>query len=91
MKFKFLEAKYVTNDIDVAYFGQSAENALISSCLHILDSMANLISCSLRPNKPSFQVKKCHRGQILISAYSYTLLVNDLGLAQSVTVARLSL
>ena len=44
MKFKFLEAKYVTNDIDVAYFGQSAENALISSCLHILDSMANLIS-----------------------------------------------
>ena len=55
MKFKFLEAKYVTNDIDVAYFGQSAENALISSCLHILDSMANLISCSLRPNKPSFE------------------------------------
>ena len=53
MKFKFLEAKYVTNDIDVAYFGQSAENALISSCLHILDSIANLISWKYPKNEYS--------------------------------------
>ena len=35
--------------------------------------------------------KKCHSGQISIFAYSDTLLINDLGLAKSVTVARLSL